>query len=103
MVAPLPIFVRNWFYGTMLVAGCQYFGMGNKTTPYILSLNAGVLVTLLFVHFFKPEMMPDFIRDPVPAQVSATTAGGQADASKVDGKVDNKASKISNKKSKKAN
>lgn len=23
MVAPLPHFVRNWFYGTMLVAGCQ--------------------------------------------------------------------------------
>jgi hypothetical protein len=23
MVAPLPHFVRNWFYGTMLLAGCQ--------------------------------------------------------------------------------
>ncbi|KAI9285173.1 hypothetical protein BC943DRAFT_380682 [Umbelopsis sp. AD052] len=100
MVAPLPSFVRNWFYGTMLVAGCQYFGMGNRTTPYILSLNAGVLACLLFIHFFKPEMMPDVMRDPVPAQVSATTTENQA-AGNVEGKSDSKTTP--NKKSKKTN
>ncbi|CAO3680419.1 unnamed protein product [Umbelopsis vinacea] len=68
MVAPLPHFVRNWFYGTMLVAGCQYFGMGNNSTPYILSLNLGVLLCLLIVHFFKPDMMPLAIRDPATVQ-----------------------------------
>ncbi|KAJ2957331.1 hypothetical protein NQZ79_g6927 [Umbelopsis isabellina] len=77
MVAPLPHFVRNWFYGTMLLAGCQYWGMGNKTTPYLLSLNLGVLICLLAIHVFKPDMMPEALRDAVaaPVPVPAAAAG----------------------------
>ncbi|KAH8553193.1 hypothetical protein BGW37DRAFT_488786 [Umbelopsis sp. PMI_123] len=32
MVTPLPSFIRNWFYGTMLVAGCQ---VSNAQPPHL--------------------------------------------------------------------
>lgn len=48
--------------------------MGNKTTPYILSLNLGVLLCLLIVHFFKPDLMPAAIRDPAAAPAPAAVS-----------------------------
>lgn len=54
----------------------QYWGMGNKTTPYLLSLNLGVLICLLAIHVFKPDMMPDALRDAVAAPVPVAAAAG---------------------------